>query len=426
MPHVCSKIYLRLFWRFFCFNVVIQIYACSDRPRLNPLDPLNPETRGKPSGLSVMSVRDTVTLQWDELDLRDLNGFRIYRQVEGQAGFSFLAQTPPEANSYHHPGATFGLAHAYRISAVAADFESLLSDGVTITPGPTFSWLADERTGDLIQLTHDGLHEILRVRTFGIPIRLQIDAARGYVWVLNRFGGEFLRLDRNKQLTAGNQRLDGPADLAVDQVDGCVWVADSLSNGLMKFDSAGALIKTFEAYKKIAALAVHPLTADLWALDRASQRVLILSRAGDLRRVAPVDLRRPADIAIDARTNKVWIADGDRVLKLNAQGDPEQIAAPALRFAYRIAADEASGGCWVIDYSLGLQSSDVIKLKPTGEALFTSKGFDIPENLAVNPFDGACLIADRGNRRLVRLAADGRQLGTYERVSSPVAVDTAQ
>jgi DNA-binding beta-propeller fold protein YncE len=428
MFHPCSKRYIRLYRLLWCCAAVIQIFACADRQRLNPLDPQNPDTFGQPTGLSVVSWRDTVTLRWDKLALRDLNGVRIYRQREGESRFSPIAIAPPNTNSVRDLRATFGLLHTYRIAAVATDFESSLSDSVQITPGPAFSWVADANTGDLIMLSHDGLHEILRTPAFGQPLRLQIDAKRGYVWVLDRFSGAFGRVAMDGRRSLNGKRIFGPWDLAIDQADGSVWVADSSANGngLMKFDSAGALIKSLESYKKLVALAVHPQTADLWALDRAASRVLIFSRTGELRRAASVALQRPTDIDIDARSGKIWIADGQRVLRLNANGNEEQLNTVAFRLAYRLAADENTGGCWLIDYSTAIRASDIIKLSATGETLFTSKGFDLPENLAVNPYDGSCLVADSGNGRVVRLAAGGRVLGSYDRVFSPVDVDTAQ
>ena len=426
MFHPCSKRYIRLYRILWCCAAVIQIFACADRQRLNPLDPQNPQTLGQPTGLSVVSWRDTVTLRWDQLALRDLNGFRIYRRLEGESRFSPIALAPPNTNSFRDLRVTFGLLHAYRIAAVATDFESLPSDSVQITPGPAFSWVADENTGDLIMLSHDGLHEVLSTSAFGFPLRLQIDARRGYVWMLHRFGGEFGRVAMNGQRSLNSKRIYGPWDLAIDQLDGSVWVSDSLTNGLMKFDSTGVLIKSLESYKKLVALAVHPQTADLWALDRATLRVLIFSRTGELPRVAPAVLQRPTDIDIDAASGKIWIADGKRVRRLDSRGEEEQLTTQVFRLAYRLAADETSGGCWLIDYTTAIRGSDLIKLSPTGETLFTSKGFDLPQNLALNSYDGSCLIADYGNGRIVRVAANGHVVGSYERVFSPVDVDTAQ
>ena len=405
---------------------VLFLFACADRQRLNPLDPENPNTLGQPTGLNVVSVHDTVTLRWNQLALRDLNGFRIYRRRAGESSFSPIALASSPASSFQEHNVTFGLLHSYRISAIATDFESARSDSVSITPGPTFSWVGDAGTGDLVLLSHDGQHEILRTAVFGQPQRLQIDAKRRRVWVIDRFGGEFGRVTLNGQRTLSSKRLFGVWDLAVDKTDGSVWVADSLTDGLMKFDSAGVLIKSLENYKKLVALAVHPQTSELWALDRATLRVLIFSPRVELRRTLTFVLQRPADIDIDGRTGKVWIADGPRVLRLDANGGDEQLQTASFRQAYRLDADEISSGCWLIDYSTAIRGSDIIKLAATGETLFTSKGFDLPERLAANPYDGSCLIADFGNGRIVRISAGGRVEAMYDRVFSPIDVDTAQ
>lgn len=410
-------------WGLFLF---ISLSACSERQRLNPLDPENPNTLGKPTGLNVISRRDTVELRWDRLDLRDLTGFRIYRQIEGQAQFTPIGVAPAGDNSFRDLRVNFGVLHTYRITAFTQNFESPQSDIVTTTPGPTFSWVADASSGDLIKLTHDGQHEIQRAGVFGRPLRLKIDAKRNQVWVIDRFGGEFSRLDKNGKRIRTDKRISGPAGLAVDESDGSVWLVDSLEFGLMKFDSAGALIKSNATYKKLAALAVHPATSELWALDRATLRVLIFTRNGELRRTLEVVLQRPFDLDIDTRTGKVWIADDNRVQRLSPQGVAETLPPQQLRLVYRVAADEATGGCWLIDYTDLIRGSDVIKLQSTGGIVFTSKGFDIPERLAVNPFDGSCLVADSGNGRVVRISANGQNLSSYDRVFSPFDVDTAQ
>lgn len=412
------------FW--FLGATTLLLFACADRQRLNPLDPENPQTLGQPTGLNVISVRDTVTLRWNQLTLHDLNGFRIYRRRAGESNFSPIALTSSPVSSFQEHDVTFGLLHSYRISAVATDFESARSDSVSITPGPTFSWAGDAGTGDLVLLSHDGQHEILRTAVFGQPQRIQIDAKRRLVWVIDRFGGEFGRVTLNGERILSSKRLFGARDLAVDKTDGSVWVADSLTDGLMKFDSVGVLIKSLENYKKLIALAVHPQTSELWALDRATLRVLIFSRTGELRRTLPVALQRPADIDIDGRTGKVWIADGPRVLRLDASGEDEQLQTASFRQAYRLDVDEISSGCWLIDYATAIRGSDIIKLSATGETLFTSTGFDLPERLAANPYDGSCLIADFGNGRIVRLSAGGRVEAIYDRVFSPIDVDTAQ
>jgi DNA-binding beta-propeller fold protein YncE len=414
-----------LLFGLFCSIIVVQLGGCSDRARLNPLDPQNPNTLGRPTGLAVVSMRDTVELKWDRLDLRNLRGFRIYRRREGELQFKSIADLPAGVFSFRDVGANFGVMHTYRIAALARDFESPPSDSVAITPGPTFAWVADIQLGELVKLTHDGVHEILRSRAFFSPFRLAIDDERGYVWLLDRFSGELGRIGMDGRLSGRFAEVDGPADLAVDTIDGGVWVADSLTRGLMKFDNSGIIIHTFEAYKKIAALALHPVTSELWLLDRARLRVVILSRAGELRREASVVLQRPADLDMDARTGKVWIADGSRVIRLNARAVEETLPVHSFRSVSKVAADATSGACWLIDYSRDFRDSRIVKLAANGEVIFTLEGFDLPQSLAVNPFDASCLVAELGSGRIVRISSDGRITGSYNRFISPFDVAIA-
>jgi DNA-binding beta-propeller fold protein YncE len=405
--------------------IVIVVGACADRDRLNPLDPQNPNTLGRPTGLSVVSMQDTVELKWSQLDLRNLRGFRVYRRREGETAFLPIGNSLASVYSFRDIGASFGTRHIYRVTALARDFESLPSDSVSITPGPTFTWVADAQLGDMIKLTHDGVHEILRSGVFFSPFRLQIDEKRGYIWVIERISGELGRMRMDGRLSGRFTKIAGPADLAIDTVDGGLWVADSSSKGLLKFDNTGAFINTFDAYKKIAALALHPITSELWLLDREKKRVIILSRAGELRREVEVELQRPSDIDVDGRTGKVWIADGNRVIRLTAAGTEEPLPAQNLRLVSKLAADASSGACWLIDYSTAVRASRIVKLTASGEVAFTLEDFDIPQSLAVNPFDGSCLVADTGHRRVVRITSDGRIVGSYNRVFSPFDIDIA-
>jgi DNA-binding beta-propeller fold protein YncE len=393
------------------------------------LDPKNPNTLGRPTGLNAVSMRDTVELRWDQLPLHDLSGFRIYRRLEGEAQFSPIGNTATGIFSFRDVGVTFDTTHVYQITALAKNFESPPSEAVMITPGPTFTWVVDQQAGDIVKLTHDGLHEILRSGVFISPFRLEIDQQRGWVWVLDDFSGELGRLAMNGRLSSRYRDIDGPVDLSLDPNDGSIWVADNLTKGLLKFDSSGALIKTLDTYKKISALAVNPKTSELWALDQASLRVLILSSSGELRRVASANLQRPSDIDIEAQTGKAWVADGDRLLQLDAEGNEISILTHDFCFVSKLAVDQNSGACWLIDASSSqCQKVRVIKVAPNGDILHVLKdGFGFPLGLAVNPYDGSCLIADAGfySGRLIRISSDGRLVGSYDRFTTPYDVDIA-
>ena len=58
-------------------------WGCSNRERLNPLDPRNPDTLGRPTGLRVTSNRHRVTLSWEFVEHANVLGISVWRRIEG-------------------------------------------------------------------------------------------------------------------------------------------------------------------------------------------------------------------------------------------------------------------------------------------------------------------------------------------------------
>ncbi len=57
------------------------LLSCSKRDRLNPLDVENKITGGKPTGLNLVPIRDTVQVSWDNIDVHDLSDYVIHKAV---------------------------------------------------------------------------------------------------------------------------------------------------------------------------------------------------------------------------------------------------------------------------------------------------------------------------------------------------------
>ena len=93
----------------FVFILIVLMYGiwgCSRRSRSNPLDPLNSETYGRPTGLIAGSDKHQVTLQWDRLILDRLEGFNIYRRQEDQWTYEHIDFVSSEFNAFcaDYPG----------------------------------------------------------------------------------------------------------------------------------------------------------------------------------------------------------------------------------------------------------------------------------------------------------------------------------
>jgi hypothetical protein len=412
---------------------LLLLAGCSDRPRDNPLDPENSKTAGRPTGVTAISILDTINVRWDALRLRDLTGFNVYRQRAGEADFSLLANLGPQQNRFVDATVRYGVAHSYRVTARVNDFESPPSASATIVPGPTLTWVADFDDRSIVKLSHDGQREISRARLLLPPFRLAVDKQRGSVWALltdrpSPASGKLARFDLNGKPLGSFGQFPGMVDLALDDTDGSVWVADSLGEGLIRFDHEGRHVAQHKNVPKISALAYNRFTRELWALTgRDGQLLSVASQpVVDTLRIAIQSFvrGRPLAIDIDNTTGAAWMAFADSVIRVDVNGNNRLKVKASFRFASHVAVDQLTGECWVIDQSLDFfRDSRVLKLGPGGDMVFEVNGLDRPQALAVNPFDSSCYVADTLRGRTVMISKTGAVLPGFHDLITPFDIE---
>lgn len=422
--------------KFSCLKIwfiVLLLAGCSDRQHVNPLDPENPETGGRPTGLSVVSILDTIEVRWDALRLRDLSGYRLYRKRATDSDFLRIADLGPRQNRFLDTAASYGVAHSYRLTARVNDFESPPSATATVTPGPTLTWVADFDDRSIVKLSHDGQHVITRTLLFLPAFRITVDPQRGSVWALltdrpSLTSGELARFDLNGNPLGRFGDFAGIVDFALDASDGSIWVADSLGEGLLRFDHEGRQIAQRKNVPQLAALAYNKFTNELWALTALNGRLLRIASQPvvDTLSITTQNLisGKPRAIDFDQNTGAAWIALGDSVICVDREGNNRFKANASFRFASRVAVDQLTGACWVIDESLNFfRDSRVLKFGAAGEMLFEVNGFDRPQALSVSSFDSSCYIADTLRGRTVIISKTGAVLPGYNDLISPFDIE---
>jgi len=403
--------------------LLLSLFACSDRSRQNPFDPQNPNTQGKPVGLTLAAVLDTIRFGWQPMSLQDLTGYEVQRELAGETEFSALAEVPASTNQYLDRSNHFGVLHSYRIVAKVGDLSSAPSEVVTITPGPTLIWIADVNDGSLLKLTHDGRYPLLRSFAFPSPLRVQGDYPHNNVWVLDQFLGNLGRINQGGGDRQTMSRVGRPVDLVVDDNDGSVWVADTLGVGLQHFDTAGNLLAKNEMLPKLAAVAWNPFFNELWAVTQDGHELLRISKqAALLQRVALPVLEgdTPRDLAVHAGSGLAWLALSQRVVRLDATGQFLASSVYAFRRALRVAVDPHTAECWVIDESFAFRESTILKLDAQAAVQIELPGFDRPQNLAVNSFDSSCFVVDTLRGRVVRISPQGEMQTVYGGLITPI------
>lgn len=407
--------------------VFMLLASCTERSRMNPIDPKNPLTAGKPTGLRVIAELDTIQLSWNALAIHDLSGYNVYRQLAHESSFTLLGQTSAATTSFRDVSNRFALSHNYYITARVNDLETPPSEEVTVTPGPTIAWVADRDSRTVFKLSHDGAHEILRSRAFVAPYRLKVDNKRGAIWVLDEFTGELGSIDQKGERLGVYGRYFDAVGLALDEEDGSIWIGDNNDLVLARHAEDGRLQASLDSLPRLGALAFHPTQKELWALTENGEHLLRVERS--TMRLTQTALH-PSwsgpvyDMAILVQTGEAWIAASNRIARLSAEGSVVFVSPEEYRFASRLTLDQTRAVCWLLNDSGEFRpNSSVFKLDAQGRVLFEIKGLERPQGLAVNPFDGSCYALDTSRGRLLRISAEGVVQEGYANFLTPFDVE---
>lgn len=408
--------------KIFPLLLILPLLGCVDRNRSNPLDPKNSDTLGKPSGLRVISSADSAFLRWDGLNLSDLTGIQIYRKTESEDEFLPFALVGPDATTFTDVPVAFGIEHNYQISAKGNGFESLRSDIVLVEPGPTFNWIADNSSQQLFKLTHDARNIIATTTGFITAIDIEPNPFTGETWVIDFVAsvlGQIVKITPTGQLSGPLVNLEGPRDAALHNETGDLWVGDVIDNSVLKIGARNNNITLrVPGFDIPSSLAVDQRDGSCWIADRGLKQLVKLNTDGSRISTVSSTFNSLRWLDVDSNDGAVWVSDSTRILRLDPVGESRMTLTPESGFAYKLAVNQRTGELWVLNWS----PSSVAKYLKTGEKLFEIDGFDEPEDLDVNTFDGSCLVADTRNNRVVRIDSDGREMRTVREFRFPIAV----
>ena len=399
--------------------------GCSTRAHLNPFDPANPNTGGRPPGFEAIAGNQSVRLRWQASSAAGLEGFQVFRLAPGDTGYRAVTGIlPPSASAYGDFGLLNGAEHRYRLYFIIGGRPGGLPAEDAATPGPLRPWVADYAAGRIVRLSADGrrVAESLEPPGGAHPTAVDVAPADGTLWVAGP-GGDLIVYDsysgiftvlgqglgtlvcvvadhsdssawvgdvtngrvvhlRPSGAPADPPALSGlqyPGSLALDRSNGSLWVAEQDGNRVRRYAAGGALAAT-AGVSEPSRVAVDPVTHEAWVTSLARGQVVRLSAGG-----APLDTLAvctgPIGIAVDATRRRIWVADAaaDQVVALAPDGTVQfRIAGQAE--PREIAVDETTGEAWVTLAAAGAVS----RLSPSGREILRVGGLGGPWGLALD------------------------------------------
>ena len=402
-------------WVWFLFLPLLFV-GCADREHANPLDPLNPKTHGQPPRLSVVSDHHKVKLSWPRTSLKSISDFCVYRWTDS-TNVTKIAQVPATRTDFEDTATAYGTRYFYAYSILAGHIESLRSPAESIIPGPAFFWVSYRSSGQILKLTFDIQHPYKWMSGFAFPsVSVVVGKGKG-VWVADHYLGALYRLSEQGDYLFKIQGLGRISSFQLDRPRGRLWVADVKNKQVVHLDTSGVGYFAVRGLPYPKQVLVNEANGGCWILDSDLKQILFADPDGHVTVLAS-HLKSPQWMAADAENDGLWVADSSRVVHLNLFGKVTREIS-AFKFAYFIGTDNQRQKLWVLDQSYLWFGTEVVQLKTDGTVVFRKRGFEAPQNLVVDPFDGSCVIADTYNVRLVKLSSEGKELAVWETDATP-------
>ena len=394
------------------FSFLLLFNACSDRKRTNPLDPQNPETKGKPVGLYIYAEEHRVTLGWKPLSLKGITAINVYKRSQADSEFVRVDQVDPQYNEYMDYSVEYGVKYQYYITVSAGNYESPPSKILSITPGPTYTWVADIQSGYVTKLTHDLSVHLFNFGTVNYPTLVSVSPRERMAWVYSRFSNRLYKVDSRGGMDMVLTNFPDIRDMEVDTTLKDLWISQPYKGKVQRIQSNGVINMVSTVLSHPTAIAIDQFRHRCWLIDEKSRRVVRLTFNGRLGIVAQENFIAPKDIAVNSVTGDLWIADSTRVIKLDYLGAPTGIMSRNFYYARYLAIDSKRNSCWVVDMEPPNHPASLLKLDENGRVLFKLTEFGNPKYIAVNEWDGSCLLADTGYgySGLWKISPDGSKI----------------
>jgi DNA-binding beta-propeller fold protein YncE len=405
--------------------LALLLAGCSERARLNPFDPANPNTGGRPPGFAAVAGNQSVRLSWDQVSSPTLAGYQLFRLAPGDSLFRALTGVlPPSQTSQGDFGLLNGAEHRYRLYFVIAGGLGDTPAEDVATPGPLRAWVADYGARTLVRLSADGRHVAESFAPAGgaYPVAVDVSLPTGRVWAVGPAGDVLVYEPSVGRSTVIGQGLGTLGAVAVDPADSSAWVGDVSEGRLVHLMPSGMLADPpmLTALGYPGSVALDAANRSIWVVEQDSNRVRRYTAGGALAFMARVEM--PSRIAVDPVTHEAWVTSlyAARVVRVGPEGALLDTVT-ACAGPIGVAVDAARRRVWVADTG----ADRVLVLAMDGSVVLTVPGQPGARELTVDPTTGEAWVTLGATGEVSRLSATGQELARAGGLASPwgIALD---
>ena len=395
--------------------------SCSDRDRINPLDPRNSETNGKITGLTLTAREHQVTLTWPRLPYAEIDSIHVYRRTELDP-FQRIASLPAFSTLFQEVHLQYGNQYSYYITIRVNNYESIPSEIKTVTLGPTYTWLADENTGYIYRLSHDLQGTVARFGTLIFPYLVATNSRERSAWAFSKYSNTLYKIDSNGKLILSKGDYGPITDMVVDSTRSDLWITVERERRVLRLNWNGDEVARTEPFGRPTYLVYDTNRRYCWIIDKVSKRIFAVSGSAAQRVATDAILIAPKDLALNPQDEELWVADSTRIVKFNYEGRKLNSEVSGFFYLALLDYDTKRQELWAVDLQKVGQPATLYKFDRNGQIVFKLDQFGYPYTIAVNKFDGSCLVGDIGKRQLYRVDNQGLKIEKIGNFRSPYSL----
>jgi len=402
--------------------ICLFLISCSDREHTNPFDPENPTTKGAPTGVSVISNRDSVILKWNHMDVNDLLYYLVYRK-EGKgdlATYDTVNVSVPTGSlrkrTFLDTMVVFDTKYSYAMQANTVFNKGTLSDTVSIIPGPYNFWIADFYNYSVKRVTYDGVH-VIKSDYFTSPIAIEADPQRNQFLIADYWNSCIYIINKNFTTNSNIKLENKPVDIAINSSEGEFYVLFLEQNQLATYSISGEKIETVTLPFDVSFnthLTYDSVASNVWISgDRAdSVFQLVLTNS-------PPDLKihsgifNPGKIYADPLNGGCWVTSDSGIIQISYHG-VRQIYKSNYYIA-DLSINPKNGDCYYIGCVLekGLWNWETGFISNQGSVKILGNDYPYLSGIQVVPGKGAqgFIVAQMGTWRIIRFDSTGKEIG---------------
>ena len=294
---------------------ILFLFNCSERERLNPLDPHNPNTHGAPQNVRIFSDRQEALLSWNSMDVNSILQYYIFKSEADSTNLVKYDSVSANVTQFRDTSIQYDSQYYYSIQAVTETDTSRKSKIVSLTPGRYNFLLADFYDHRILELSYDGNYII---RVYNNISSTGIEIVDDQIFFIDMWGKNLQTIHDGSSVILASLGAE-PIELITNRSENRFYIGCRDTDELITVSVRGDIISRQKMNFDInfsTHMAYDSVYQNIWITSRDSNEIYLYSLNQDSTQLVSDEIDSPNEIEID-ELGRAWIASAEGIIRID-------------------------------------------------------------------------------------------------------------